>query len=75
MKKTDIAMIILIAGISVFVAYFVMGSVLSGLKTKPETIKTADPISTSVVEPDPSVFNSGAINPTVQVNIGSGAGQ
>lgn len=75
MKKTDIAMIIFIAGVSVLIAYFVMGSVLSGFKTKPVTIKTADPISTNVTEPDPSVFNSGAINPTVQVNIGDNTGQ
>lgn len=75
MKRTDVAMIIFIAGVSVLIAYFVMGSVLSGFKTKPVTIKTADPISTSVVEPDPSVFNGGAINPTVQVNIGSNTGQ
>lgn len=75
MKKTDIAMIVLIAGVSVLVAYFVMNSVLSGFKIKPVTIKTTDPISTSITQPDPSVFNGGAINPTVQVNIGSSPSQ
>lgn len=70
MKKTDIAMIILIAGVSVLVAYFIMNSVLSGFKTTPQTVKTADRISTDVTQPDPAVFNSKAINPTVQVNIG-----
>lgn len=75
MKKTDIAMIIFIAGISVLIAYFVMGSLLSGFKTKPVTVKVADPISENVTEPDPSIFNSGAINPTVQVNIGNSTDQ
>lgn len=69
-------MIILIAGVSVLIAYFIMNSVLSGFKTTPVTVKTADRISTDVTQPDPTVFNSKAINPTVQVNIGnSGSNQ
>lgn len=71
MKKTDIAMIILIAGVSILVAYFIMNSVLSGFKTTPVTVKTADTISTDVTPPDPSVFNGKAINPTIKVNIGN----
>lgn len=64
-------MIILIAGVSVAVAYLVVNSLLSGLKTTSVKVKTADPISVNVTRPDPAVFNSKAINPTVQVNIGS----
>lgn len=69
MKKTDIAMIIFIAGVSILLAYVVMGSVLSGFKTTPEKVKTADKMSTEVTKPDPSVFNSKAINPTVPVTV------
>lgn len=76
MKKTDIAMIILIAGVSILVAYIVMNSLLSGFKATPVKVKTMDSISSEVTQPDPAVFNSKAINPTVQVNIGdNGSGQ
>lgn len=71
MKKTDIAMIILIASLSVMIAYFVANSI-PALKDsrQPVKVKTADPISSEVVEPDPTVFNKKAINPTVEVIIG-----
>ena len=70
MKKTDIAMIVLIAGISVLAAYFIASSMVSGLKNEPVKVKTATPITSEVDEPDPTIFNSNAINPTVRVDIG-----
>ncbi|MNT36346.1 hypothetical protein D3C72_1724220 [compost metagenome] len=73
MKKTDIAMIILIASMSVLVAYFIAGA-LPMFKTneKPVKVKTVDVIKTDVIEPDPAIFNKEAINPTVEVLIGGG---
>lgn len=73
MKKTDVAMIILIASISVLVSYFVANS-LPFFKdaNQPVTIKTADVITDSFTQPDPTVFNKNAINPTIKVIIGSG---
>lgn len=70
MKKSDIAMIILIASVSVLVAYFVAQAVIGDTKSESVKVKTADPITTKVDQPDPTVFNSNAINPTVQVIIG-----
>lgn len=74
MKKTDIAMIVLIASMSVLVAYFVAGA-LPMFKTneKPVKVKTVDAITTDVTQPDPSIFNKEAINPTVEVLIGGSA--
>lgn len=63
-------MIILIASISVLVAYFVAKAVVGNVQDQSVKVKVADPISTDVVQPDPSVFNSNAINPTVEVIIG-----
>jgi len=74
MKKSDIAMIILIASISVMVAYFVAKAVIGDTQNQSVTVKTADSISTDIAQPDSSVFNSNAINPTVQVIIGDQAG-
>lgn len=70
MKKSDIAMIILIASISVLVAYFVAKAVVGDVQNESAQVKTADPITTDVEEPESTVFNSDAINPTVEVIIG-----
>lgn len=71
MKKTDIAMIILIASISVLVAYFVAKSIpLFNDAQKPVKVKVADPITATIDKVDSSVFNKDAINPTVEVIIG-----
>lgn len=74
MKKSDIAMIILIASISVLVAYFVAKAIIGDTQNQSVKVKTVDSISTDIAQPDTSVFNSNAINPTVQVIIGDQAG-
>jgi hypothetical protein len=75
MKKSDIAMIILIASISVLVAYFVAKAVIGDVRNESVKVKTAEAISTDVVQPDTTVFNSNAINPTVEVIIGGDKSQ
>jgi hypothetical protein len=70
MKKSDIAMIILIAAVSMMLAYFGAQAILGDAQNESVQVKTIERISTEVTEPDPSVFNSNAINPTVEVIIG-----
>lgn len=70
MKKSDIAMIILIASISMLMAYFIGKAVIGDVQNETVKVKTAEPITTDISKPDPSVFNSNAINPTVEVIIG-----
>ena len=70
MKKSDIAMIIFIASVSVMIAYFVAKALIGDTANQSVTVKTTDEITTNIDQPDPSVFNSSAINPTVQVIIG-----
>jgi hypothetical protein len=70
MKKSDIAMIILIASISVLVAYFTAKALIGDIQNESVKVKTAEKISTSVEEPDKTIFNTNAINPTVEVIIG-----
>jgi len=75
MKKSDLAMIILIASVSVLVSYFVARSVFGAVYTGSEKVKTIEKISSDITEPSSDIFNSGAINPTVQVEInGTGSG-
>lgn len=73
MKKTDIALLILIASVSMLIAYFVGNMLLGGAQDKPVTVKTAESITTSVQQPDKRIFNAQAVNPTVPVTIGKDA--
>jgi hypothetical protein len=75
MKKADIAMIILIASVSVLVSYFVAQSIFGNVYEGTAKVKTIDKISQDIVPPSPEIFNAGAINPAVQVQInGTGSG-
>lgn len=70
MKRTDLAMIILIAAFSVGIAYFVAHSLIGGMNDKTGVkVKTIDPITSVVETPNKAIFNSNAINPSVEVNI------
>lgn len=72
MKKTDIAMIVLIASMSMLVAYFIANSIpaLKGGVGEEVTVKVADPIVADDINVDSRIFNDRAINPTVEVTIG-----
>ena len=69
MKNTDIAMIILIAVTSVLIAFFVTRSLLGSSSTQTVKVKTIESISSTVQDPDPTIFNSNALNPAVEVQI------
>ncbi len=70
MKKSDIAALIFVASISVIIAYFVAGAFIGNPGEDTTTVKTLSEISAEVEEPDSSIFNEDAINPTVEVFIG-----
>lgn len=72
MKKTDIAMIILIASVGVLVSYLVAQSIpaLQYDKERTEQVVSADEVSPELAEVDKRVFNDKAINPTVEIIIG-----
>lgn len=72
MKKSDLAMIILIAALSIVVAYAVVGS-FPGLKLSSEDAVEVDTIEryeSDIEKPDSEIFNAQAINPTVTITIG-----
>jgi len=69
MKKTDIAMIILIASVSVIVAFFVARSLFGEVYNGSAKVKTIEKIGSSLLDPSPEIFNENAINPAVQVQI------
>lgn len=69
MKRTDLAMIILIAAVSAGIAYFVANSLFGGITEQGVKVKTVNPITSTIQPPDKAIFNSNAINPSVQVTI------
>ncbi len=71
MKKTDIATIVTIALLSMGAAYFLAVALVGRPSAESVKVKTVDSISSDVTEPDKTVFNSDAINPTVEVIIGT----
>jgi len=72
MKKTDIAMIVLIASVSILIAFFVTRALFGGSANEPVEIKTIERIDPSLDEVNSSVFNDNAINPAVEVQITPG---
>lgn len=70
MKKTDIAMIILIATISVLAAFFITRSIMGNPSEEEVKVKTIDRISGTITEPSDKIFNDDAINPAVKIEIG-----
>lgn len=73
MKKSDIAMIILIASAAIMISFFIVNALpfLNAQESGVE-VPTAEPISSDIEQPNPEVFNSRAINPTVRSVIGGG---
>lgn len=69
MKKSDIAMIVLIASTSVIISFFVAKSIFGDVYNGSAKVKTIDKIESSIVEPSEEIFNANAINPTVPINI------
>lgn len=75
MKKNDIALLILIASIALVASYFAMKAIVGDPKQKSVQVETIERFSTDVTQPDASVFNDGAINPTVETKIGNPSNQ
>jgi len=69
MKKSDVAMIVLVASISIIVAFFVAKAIFGDVYNGSIRVKTIDKYSSEIVAPSASIFNKDAINPTVQVQI------
>lgn len=69
MKKTDLAMIILIASVSILLAYFVANSIFGDVSKESVKVKTVDVINADIVQPSTTIFNKDAINPAVEVQI------
>lgn len=71
MKQSDIFSIIFVAGVGVLASFFACRAIMgdpSDAKTEFKRLNAV--ISRNYVEPNAEVFNSQAINPTVEVYVG-----
>jgi|GEM_PF-133710 len=73
MKKTDVAMIILIATVSVMVAFFATRAVLGTPSQETVKVKSIDRIDETITPPDAAIFNKDAINPAIKVELNNGS--
>ncbi len=69
MKRTDIALIVLIAGLSAGIAYVVGNNIFGNINESGANVQTIDPITSTVEEPSEAIFNDNAINPSVEVQV------
>lgn len=70
MKKNDVAALILIASVSLMIAWFTANSLIGEPKKSAQKVKTVESITTKLESPDKRIFNKNAINPTVERSIG-----
>lgn len=75
MKRSDIAVIILIVSISLLVGYFIGNAVIGAPKQKTLQAEVVEPISAEVTEPSSKIFNDSAINSAVPITIGNPSNQ
>ena len=71
MKQSDIFTLILIAGIGTLAAFFLCNAIMGDPDdAKTEFKRLSNVISADLSVPDPEIFNSTAINPTIEVYVG-----
>ena len=69
-KQSDIAMIILVAIISLIAAYFIGGALINSPESRKTEVEIAVPFSATFPEPSKKIFNENSINPTEKIKIG-----
>lgn len=70
MKKSDIITIAMVAAIGTLVSFFAVNAILGNPDEAYESYKTIKVVEADLSQPDPEVFNSSAINPTIEVYVG-----
>lgn len=71
MKQSDIFSLILVASVGTLVAFFACRAIMGDPNQAQTSFMTVNKvISANLAQPDPEVFNSTAINPTIEVYVG-----
>lgn len=75
MKKSDLALLVLIVGLVGLITYFAVDSMLGKKELKPYSYDSATEIKSSLTPPSDKVFVTDAYNPTIKIKIGDQANQ
>jgi len=75
MKKSDIALLILIASITLVISFLLVKALFGEPQAAQTTVEKVEPISATLNKPPATVFNNDAINPTVVIQIGDHSNQ
>ena len=75
MKKTDIALLIVVVSLSGLITYFLASSLLGSPKQLTDSVTVVEAVTSDVDDPSESIFNKDAINPAVQIKIGESSNQ
>lgn len=68
--RTDLVTSVGLAIVGVLISFFIANTLMGEIESVSfQTIE--NPVSAEVAEPDPEIFNSQAINPTVEVCVGT----
>lgn len=71
MKKSDLALIVLVVSISLVASYFILNAFIGQPADNTQTVEQVEPISAELPEPSKKIFNDKAIDPTVVIEIGN----
>jgi len=69
-KQSDIAVIILVASLSLVASYFIGNAVINTESNRSTEVEVVTPISSEFPQPSTDIFNDDAINPTEIIRIG-----
>lgn len=75
MKRSDIALLILIVSLTLVVSFLLVKALFGEAQNTSTKVEAAEPISSTLEQPSPRIFNKDAINPTVVIQIGNPANQ
>ncbi len=70
MRQSDIFTILVVATVGIVASFFLVKMILGDPNEKSVTFKKIEVVEAGLSTPDPEVFNSEAINPTVEVFVG-----
>lgn len=75
LKQSDIALVILVAGLSLLVSFFVVGAIIKTPTDRSTEVEKVVVISPDFPVPDARIFNEKALNPTELIQIGPGGSE
>ena len=75
MKQKDIALIVVIAGVSATMSFILSNKVFVTPETREQSVETVDKIEAAFVSPSIKYFNDNSINPTQDSTLGGEGNQ